>query len=60
MMEGRIQKTTAAGGATVESLDPDMVTKLLRYLDLGGSVSCCAPAPTMAPTTAPPEVLELL
>lgn len=40
----------------MESLDPDMVTKLLRYLDLGGSVSCCAPAPT----TAPPEVLELL
>lgn len=40
MMEGRIQKTTAAGEATVESLDPDMVTKLLHYLDLSGSVSC--------------------
>ncbi|TNM91887.1 hypothetical protein fugu_018899 [Takifugu bimaculatus] len=37
MMEGRIQKTTAAGEATVESLDPDMVTKLLHYLDLSGS-----------------------
>lgn len=40
MMEGRIQKTTAAGEATVESLDPDMVTKLLHYLDLSGPVSC--------------------
>eukprot|EP00066_Takifugu_rubripes_P013990 XP_011603256.1 PREDICTED: coiled-coil domain-containing protein 80-like [Takifugu rubripes] len=37
MMEGRIQKTTPAGEATVESLDPDMVTKLLHYLDLSGS-----------------------
>lgn len=41
MMEGRIQKTTAAGEATVESLDPDTVTKLLHYLDLSGPVSCC-------------------
>lgn len=34
MMEGRIQKTTFQGDATVESLDPDTVTKLLHYLDL--------------------------
>ncbi|XP_030004347.1 coiled-coil domain-containing protein 80 isoform X1 [Sphaeramia orbicularis] len=34
MMEGRIQKTTFQGEATVESLDPDTVTKLLHYLDL--------------------------
>ncbi|XP_057675835.1 coiled-coil domain-containing protein 80 [Corythoichthys intestinalis] len=34
MMEGRIQKTTIQGQATVESLDPDTVTKLLHYLDL--------------------------
>nr|XP_046230909.1 coiled-coil domain-containing protein 80 [Scatophagus argus] len=34
MMEGRIQKTTLQGEATVESLDPDTVTKLLHYLDL--------------------------
>ncbi|KAG7223932.1 hypothetical protein INR49_015188, partial [Caranx melampygus] len=34
MMEGRIQKTTIQGDATVESLDPDTVTKLLHYLDL--------------------------
>ncbi|XP_029372217.1 coiled-coil domain-containing protein 80 [Echeneis naucrates] len=34
MMEGRIQKTTVQGDATVESLDPDTVTKLLYYLDL--------------------------
>lgn len=40
MMEGRIQKATAAGEATVESLDPDTVTKLLHYLDLSSSVSC--------------------
>lgn len=53
MTEGRIQKTTAAGGATVESLDPDVVTKLLHYLDLSGSVSCGAPAPP----TAPPKPL---
>ncbi|KAL0965711.1 hypothetical protein UPYG_G00284760 [Umbra pygmaea] len=35
MMEGRIQKTTVQGEATVESIDPDMVTKLLHYLELG-------------------------
>ncbi|XP_023257288.1 coiled-coil domain-containing protein 80-like [Seriola lalandi dorsalis] len=34
MMEGRIQKTTFQGEATVESLDPDTVTKLLHYLEL--------------------------
>ncbi|CAK6959366.1 coiled-coil domain-containing protein 80 [Scomber scombrus] len=34
MMEGRIQKTTFQGDATVENLDPDTVTKLLHYLDL--------------------------
>ncbi|XP_061589383.1 coiled-coil domain-containing protein 80 [Cololabis saira] len=34
MMEGRIQKTTVQGDATVENLDPDTVTKLLHYLDL--------------------------
>ncbi|KAF7661669.1 hypothetical protein LDENG_00254870 [Lucifuga dentata] len=34
MMEGRIQKTTFQGEATVESLDPETVTKLLHYLDL--------------------------
>lgn len=28
-----------AGEATVESLDPDMVSKLLHYLDLTSSVS---------------------
>lgn len=36
MMEGRIQKTTYQGEATVESLDPDTVTKLLHYLELTG------------------------
>ncbi|CAB1318298.1 unnamed protein product [Coregonus sp. 'balchen'] len=35
MMEGRIRKTTFQGEATVESIDPDMVTKLLHYLELG-------------------------
>lgn len=39
MMEGRIQKTTFQGDATVESLDPDTVTKLLHYLDLTSPVS---------------------
>lgn len=34
MMEGRIQKTTIQGEATVENLDSDTVTKLLHYLDL--------------------------
>ncbi|KAM6902249.1 coiled-coil domain-containing protein 80 [Xenentodon cancila] len=34
MMEGRIQKTTIQGDATVENLDHDTVTKLLHYLDL--------------------------
>ncbi|XP_051907486.1 coiled-coil domain-containing protein 80 [Hippocampus zosterae] len=34
MMEGRIQKTTVQGEATVETLDPDTVTKLLHYLEL--------------------------
>ncbi|XP_028273022.1 coiled-coil domain-containing protein 80 isoform X1 [Parambassis ranga] len=34
MMEGRIQKTTFQGDATVESLDPDTVTKLLHHLEL--------------------------
>ncbi|XP_076614724.1 coiled-coil domain-containing protein 80 [Chaetodon auriga] len=34
MMEGRIQKTTFQGEATVENLDPDTVTKLLHYLEL--------------------------
>ncbi|TDH01992.1 hypothetical protein EPR50_G00168330 [Perca flavescens] len=34
MMEGRIQKTTLLGDATVESLDPDTVSKLLHYLEL--------------------------
>ncbi|XP_061822355.1 coiled-coil domain-containing protein 80 [Nerophis lumbriciformis] len=34
MMEGRIQKTSAQGDATVETLDPDTVTRLLHYLQL--------------------------
>ncbi|XP_061554787.1 coiled-coil domain-containing protein 80 isoform X1 [Phycodurus eques] len=34
MMEGRIQKATIQGQATVESLDPDTVTKLLHFLEL--------------------------
>ncbi|XP_068191288.1 coiled-coil domain-containing protein 80 [Antennarius striatus] len=34
MMEGHIQKTTIQGEATVDSLDPDTVTRLLHYLDL--------------------------
>ncbi|MEQ2255995.1 hypothetical protein ILYODFUR_019608 [Ilyodon furcidens] len=34
MMEGRIQKTTFQGDATVENLDPETVTKLLHYLEL--------------------------
>ncbi|KAM9306406.1 coiled-coil domain-containing protein 80 isoform 2-T2 [Pholidichthys leucotaenia] len=34
MMEGRIQKTTLQGDATVESLDPDTVSKLLHHLEL--------------------------
>ncbi|XP_049595002.1 coiled-coil domain-containing protein 80 [Syngnathus scovelli] len=34
MMDGRIQKTTVQGEATVETLDPDTVTKLLHYLEL--------------------------
>ncbi|KAM4720511.1 coiled-coil domain-containing protein 80 [Anableps anableps] len=33
-MEGRIQKTTFQGDATVENLNPDTVTKLLNYLEL--------------------------
>ncbi|KAL7376339.1 hypothetical protein ABVT39_005991 [Epinephelus coioides] len=36
MMEGRVQKTTFQGEATVESLDPDTVSKLLHYLELTG------------------------
>lgn len=39
MMEGRIQKTTFQGDATVENLDPDTVTKLLHYLELTGQVT---------------------
>lgn len=39
MMEGRIQKTTFQGDATVESLDPDTVSKLLHYLELTGQVT---------------------
>uniref|UniRef100_A0A6Q2Y927 Coiled-coil domain containing 80 like 2 n=1 Tax=Esox lucius TaxID=8010 RepID=A0A6Q2Y927_ESOLU len=35
MMEGRIRKTTFQGDASVESIDPDIVTKLLHYLELG-------------------------
>lgn len=35
MMEGRIEKTTFQGEATMESIDSDMVTKLLHYLELG-------------------------
>lgn len=38
MMEGRIQKTTIQGDATVENLDPDTVTKLLHYLELSNQV----------------------
>lgn len=38
MMEGRIQKTTFQGDATVENLDPDTVTKLLHYLELSSQV----------------------
>uniref|UniRef100_A0A8C7XKT4 Coiled-coil domain containing 80 like 2 n=1 Tax=Oryzias sinensis TaxID=183150 RepID=A0A8C7XKT4_9TELE len=34
MMEGRIQKTTLQGDATVENLDPDTVSRLLHYLEL--------------------------
>ncbi|XP_055009817.1 coiled-coil domain-containing protein 80 [Boleophthalmus pectinirostris] len=36
MMEGRIVKTTIEGQASVESLDPDTVSKLLHYLELTG------------------------
>lgn len=43
MMEGRIQKTTFQGEATVESLDPDTVTKLLHYLDLTNLVTRSCP-----------------
>lgn len=39
MMEGRIQKTTFQGEATVESLDPDTVSKLLHYLELTSQVT---------------------
>lgn len=39
MMEGRIQKTTFQGEATVENLDPDTVTKLLHYLELTDQVT---------------------
>lgn len=39
MMEGRIQKTTFRGDATVENLDPDTVTKLLHYLELTSQVT---------------------
>lgn len=39
MMEGRIQKTTFQGDATVENLDPDTVTKLLHYLELNSQVT---------------------
>lgn len=35
MMEGRIQKTTFQGEATVESMGLGMVTKLMHYLELG-------------------------
>ncbi|CAL8321362.1 unnamed protein product [Lota lota] len=34
MMEGRIQKTTPQGEATVETLSPDTVSKLLHHLEL--------------------------
>ncbi|KAI3362388.1 hypothetical protein L3Q82_012690 [Scortum barcoo] len=34
MMEGRIQKTTFHGEATVESLDPVTVSRLLHFLEL--------------------------
>lgn len=33
-----------AGEATVESLDPDLVSKLLAYLDLTPLVSSCRPS----------------
>ncbi|KAK7896279.1 hypothetical protein WMY93_021604 [Mugilogobius chulae] len=36
MMEGRIVKTTMEGQASVETLDPDTVSKLLHYLELTG------------------------
>ncbi|KAJ0015395.1 hypothetical protein NQD34_009015 [Periophthalmus magnuspinnatus] len=36
MMEGRIVKTTMDGQASVETLDPDTVSKLLHYLELTG------------------------
>lgn len=45
MMKGRIQKTTLAGEATVESLDPDTVGRLLHYLDLTTLVSSCRRTP---------------
>ncbi|KAL7854162.1 hypothetical protein AOLI_G00210060 [Acnodon oligacanthus] len=34
MMEGKIQHTTMQGQATEEAMDPDMVTKLLHYLEV--------------------------
>lgn len=42
MMEGRIQKTTFQGDATVENLDPDTITKLLHYLELSSQVKLSA------------------
>lgn len=51
MMEGRIQKMTMAGEATVESLDPDMVGKLLHYLDLTTLVSSYRQTPAVAAQT---------
>lgn len=47
MMEGRIQKTTFQGDATVESLDPDTVTKLLHYLELTNQVTSSKPILTI-------------
>ncbi|XP_051537655.1 coiled-coil domain-containing protein 80 [Myxocyprinus asiaticus] len=34
MMEGKVQRTTLQGEATVELMDSEMVTKLLHYLEL--------------------------
>lgn len=34
MMEGKIQRTTLQGEATVEAMDSEMVSKLLHYLEL--------------------------
>lgn len=38
MMEGKIQRSTLQGEASVESMDSEMVTKFLHYLELGEQI----------------------